>query len=193
MSGSLFIITAPSGAGKTSIVLGAIHKSGTGKRVITCTTRRPELRDGKMEVDGEDYHFYSVKEFEIRKARGEFVECEEVYCGKWYGTRHADIQEATKDGQPAYLICDVMGAKKWIKLLPSVHSIFINASKRDMTTRLRGRGMSGSEFQTRIKKFTLESAERSNFNIVLWNRNGKLSETIDAFMKHVTKCLSRDP
>jgi guanylate kinase len=82
--GSLFIITAPSGAGKTSIVLGAIKKSGVGKRIITCTTRRPELRDGKVEVDGEDYYFYSREEFEIRKARGEFAECEEVFPGKWY-------------------------------------------------------------------------------------------------------------
>jgi guanylate kinase len=187
--GSLFIITAPSGAGKTSIVLGAIKKSGVGKRIITCTTRRPELRDGKVEVDGEDYYFYSREEFEIRKARGEFAECEEVFPGKWYGTRHAHIEEATKDGQPAYLICDVMGAKKWMKILPSVHSIFINVSKRDMTARLRGRGMSGEALRARITRFALESAERSNFNFVLWNRNGKLSETIGAFIAHVASCL----
>lgn len=191
MRGSLFVITAPSGAGKTTIVLGAIKKSGIGKRVITCTTRRPELRDGKMEVDGEDYNFYSLKEFGIRKARGEFAECEEVFPGKWYGTRHADIEDATKDGEPAYLICDVKGARKWIDILPSVHSIFINVPKRDMAARLHGRGMRGKELQTRIKRFALESAEQNNFDFVLWNKNGQLSETIDAFMAHVASRLSR--
>lgn len=185
MGGSLFVITAPSGAGKTSIVLGAIRKCGIGKRVITCTTRLPERRDGKQEIDGVDYRFFTRPEFELRKAQNEFAECEEVFPGRWYGTLRADIEAATKDGSPAYLICDVVGAKKWIKLFPSVHSIFICVSKRDMSARLRGRGMSGSELTTRIGRFALESAERRNFDFVLWNRNGQLAETIDAFVRHV--------
>lgn len=190
MNGSLFVITAPSGAGKTSIVIGAIQKSGMGKRVITCTTRLPELRDGKQEVDGIDYRFFTLDEFERRKANDEFAECEEVFPGRWYGTLHTDIREAVQSGQPAYLICDVMGAKKWMRIFPSVHSIFISVSKRDMTLRLRGRGMSGAALQTRITRFGLESAERRNFDFVLWNRNGKLSETIDAFIAHVLSCRS---
>lgn len=189
MDGPVFVITAPSGAGKTSIVLGAIEKSRVGKRIITCTTRPPEIRDGDQEVDGVDYRFFTQSEFEERKANNEFAECEEVFPGRWYGTLRTDIDEATKDGRPAYLICDVVGAKKWLAILPSVHSIFISVPKRDMSARLRGRGMSGVELRTRIKRFALESAEWSNFDFVLWNRNGKLSQTIDAFMAHVASCI----
>jgi guanylate kinase len=190
MSGSLFVITAPSGAGKTTIVLGAIETSGTGKRVITCTTRPPEVRDEKQEIDGVDYRFFTKSEFERRRVRGEFAECAEVFPGRWYGTLHADIDEATKSDKLAYLICDVLGAKEWIKILPSVHSIFINVSRQEMRARLYRRGMRGKELETRMKRFAMESAEQSNFDFVLWNKNGHLAETIDAFIAHVASCFS---
>lgn len=190
MGGSLFVVSAPSGAGKTCIVLGAIKKSGAGKRVITCTTRAPEVRDGKQEVDGIDYRFFSQDEFARRKAGGEFIECEEVFPGKWYGTLHADIKEATKSGAPAYLICDVKGAKKWMTIHPSVHSIFIDVPQEEMRARLRLRGMKGALLKTRIARFALESAERNNFAFVLMNRNGQLSEAIDEFLAHVASHIS---
>lgn len=183
----LFIVTAPSGAGKTTLVSEVIAKTRTGNRVITSTSRLPEVRDGKQEIDGEDYHFFSHEDFKARVALDEFAEYEEVFAGRWYGTLKSALVDATRDGGPAYLVCDVNGAKKWIALFPTLRSraVFLDVPEKEMRMRLKKRGCEGAALKTRINRFTLESAQRVAFDNVLMNKNGELERAVRFFIKFV--------
>ena len=101
----LLVLSGPSGVGKTTVVQRLLANNETVTRLVTCTTRAP--REG--EVDGEDYHFLSVEEFERRVAAGEFLEHAEVY-GQGYGTMKSAVTEALVAGQDVILVNDVQGA-----------------------------------------------------------------------------------
>jgi len=141
MSGNLFIISAPSGAGKTSLVQRLLAINSGIQLSVSYTTRAP--RPG--EVDGRDYHFVSREQFLQMAGRGEFLESAEVY-GNLYGTSQIWLQTQLAGGQDMLLEIDWQGAAQVRRLFPNALSIFIlPPSIAALQTRLSGRGQDSAE------------------------------------------------
>src|SRR5262249_42738037 len=103
--GIVFVLSAPSGAGKTSISQRIIATMHNVVQVVTCTTRAP--RPG--EQDGREYHFLTRQAFEQRVTAGDFLEWARVH-GQLYGTLRQSVESATAAGQDVLLVIDVQGA-----------------------------------------------------------------------------------
>lgn len=141
MSGNLFIVSAPSGAGKSSLVKALLERDTSIRLSVSCTTRAP--RAG--EVDGVNYHFISRDQFQEQLGRGEFLESAEVY-GNFYGTSQRWIEEEMAAGRDILLEIDWQGAAQVRKLLPAAVSIFIlPPSLTELQRRLDGRGTDSAE------------------------------------------------
>ncbi|MGH8621720.1 MAG: guanylate kinase [Burkholderiales bacterium] len=145
MSGVLFIVSSPSGGGKTSLVK-ALLESEPGLRLSVSYTTRP-ARPG--EVEGRDYHFVSPQEFERMLEAGEFLESAVIY-GNRYGTSQKWIEGERAEGRDVLLEIDWQGAQQVRRLMRQVVSIFIlPPSPEVLESRLRGRGQDGEEVVAR--------------------------------------------
>ncbi|MEO6563396.1 MAG: guanylate kinase [Nitrosospira sp.] len=143
--GNLFIISAPSGAGKTSLVK-ALLKTGIDLRLSISYTSRPARPE---EVDGRDYRFVSREMFEQRRERGEFLESAQLY-GNFYGTSQKWINETIASGHDILLEIDSQGAHQVRRVFPKVVGIFVlPPSLEVLEMRLRLRGQDSSEAITR--------------------------------------------
>ena len=141
MSGHLFIITAASGAGKTSLVRALLAADANIKLSVSYTTRQP--RPG--EVNGEHYHFVDETQFLSMLAAGDFLESAHVH-GARYGTSQTRVKEALDLGDDLILEIDWQGAAAVRKLYPNAISIFIlPPSIAELESRLRGRGQDSEE------------------------------------------------
>lgn len=141
MSGNLFIITAASGAGKTSLVRELLAADQQIKLSVSYTTRQP--RSG--EVNGEHYHFVDDAIFLKMLGEGDFLESAYVH-GARYGTSQTRVDEALAVGNDLILEIDWQGAAQVRKLHPSAISIFIlPPSMTALESRLRGRGQDSEE------------------------------------------------
>lgn len=141
MSGNLFVISAPSGAGKTSMVRGLLELNPGIALSVSYTTRAP--RPG--EVNGREYHFVSREEFQAMSQRGDFLESAEVY-GNFYGTSQPWIESQLKAGGDILLEIDWQGAQQVRKLFPACETIFIlPPSIEALQSRLTGRGQDSAE------------------------------------------------
>ncbi len=136
MNGQIFIIAAPSGAGKSSLVAALIAADPCVRLSISHTTRAP--RPG--EVNGREYHFVSHEVFQGMQERGEFLESAQVY-GNFYGTSSADIRNSLSQGQDVVLEIDWQGARQVRALFMDAISIFIlPPSLESLRERLLTRG-----------------------------------------------------
>ncbi|TCS72683.1 guanylate kinase [Sulfuritortus calidifontis] len=141
MQGNLFIISAPSGAGKSSLVKAMLEADPQLKLSISYTTRAP--RPG--EVNGREYHFVSRAQFQAMLERNEFLESAEVY-GNWYGTSQVWLQNEMQAGRDIILEIDWQGAAQVRKLFPETVSIFIlPPSIEELQKRLAGRNQDSEE------------------------------------------------
>ncbi len=141
MSGNLFIISAPSGAGKTSLVGALLNSNKQIALSISYTTRA--ARPG--ETNGKHYHFVSREQFLQMAERGDFLESAEVY-GNFYGTSQSWIESELASGRDILLEIDWQGAAQVRKLMPRAISIFIlPPSLAALETRLKGRGQDSAE------------------------------------------------
>ena len=141
MSGNLFIVSAPSGAGKSSLVKALLERDASIRLSVSCTTRAPRVG----EVDGVHYHFIAREEFQARLGRGEFLESAEVY-GNYYGTSQRWIEDERAAGRDILLEIDWQGAAQVRKLMPQARSIFIlPPSLSELQRRLVGRGTDSDE------------------------------------------------
>jgi guanylate kinase len=141
MSGHLFIITAASGAGKTSLVHALLASDSNIKLSVSYTTRQP--RPG--EVNGEHYHFVDETQFLSMLAAGDFLESAHVH-GARYGTSQTRVKAALASGDDLILEIDWQGAAAVRKLYPNAISIFIlPPSIAELESRLRGRGQDSEE------------------------------------------------
>lgn len=104
-SSLMIIFSAPSGAGKTTVLRHAMDRLHYLSFSISATTRAPRGR----EVDGRDYHFLTVEDFQAKIKAGAFVEWEEVYSGTYYGTLHSELARIRAAGQVAVFEVDVQG------------------------------------------------------------------------------------
>jgi len=143
--GNLFVISAPSGAGKTSLVK-ALVDSLSGIRVSISHTTRP-MRPG--EVNGVNYHFVTRENFIEQVERSEFLEHAEVF-GNLYGTSQRWVEDQLAQGGDIILEIDWQGAQQIRRLMPSVISIFILPPSREiLIQRLRNRGQDSEDIIAR--------------------------------------------
>src|SRR3972149_3768422 len=120
MAGNLFVASAPSGGGKTSLVRALLAEDAKVALSISFTTRPP--RPG--EKNGHEYHFVDPDVFEAMLERGEFLECAEVH-GNRYGTSQKWIDEALKAGKDVLLEIDWQGAQQVRRIYPGAIMVFI--------------------------------------------------------------------
>lgn len=137
----LFVISAPSGAGKTSLVKALVAARAGLAVSISHTTRRQRPN----EVDGRDYHFIDVPRFEQMVAAGEFLEHACVF-GNYYGTGRQALETQLRAGRDVILEIDWQGARQVRAAIPSCTSIFVlPPSRATLEERLRGRGTDSAE------------------------------------------------
>jgi guanylate kinase len=138
---TLFIVTAPSGAGKTSLVKALVERVEALRVSVSHTTRAP--REG--EVDGVNYNFVSTAEFGAMREAGEFFESAEVY-GNFYGTAKPWVNEQLAAGIDVILEIDWQGARQVREQHPEACSVFIlPPSVQALTERLTGRGQDDAD------------------------------------------------
>ena len=141
MSGNLFVVVAPSGAGKTSLVDALLRHDSNIRLSISFTTRTP--RTG--EEHGKHYHFVDKAAFEKMIAAGDFLEHANVY-GNYYGTSRRWIEEQLKGDHDVLLEIDWQGAQQVRRLFPNMVGIFIlPPSLAELRRRLEGRGKDAAE------------------------------------------------
>jgi guanylate kinase len=166
MPGNLFVVVAPYGAGKTSLVTALLERDSNIRLSISYTTRAP--REG--EVDGRDYHFVPRARFEAMIADGDFLEHAQVY-GNYYGTSRKWI-EAELDGDHDVLLeIDWQGAAQVRKLFPGMAGIFIlPPSMAELARRLQGRGTEAAEaIQRRLASAREEISHVLEFEYIIVN------------------------
>ena len=168
--GSLFIVSSPSGGGKTTLIRRLLARPpGEPLRFSVSHTTRPQ-RDG--EVDGREYHFVSAAEFEKMARRGEFLEHNEVH-GNFYGTAKSEVLPRLAAGEDVILDIDVQGARDVVEAVPDAVSIFIiPASPDELERRLRNRGLDGEDaIRKRLINAAKEVAQAETFQYVIVNED----------------------
>ena len=164
----LIIISAPSGAGKSTIVKALMQALPELELSISACTRAP--RPG--EIDGVHYHFLSVEDFKRKIAAGDFIEWEMVYEGKYYGTLKSEIERIRRKGNIPILDIDVVGGINVMKLYPDTSiSVFIQPpSIEELRNRLEKRGTETKEsLEERVNKADQEIALKEHFRHVVVN------------------------
>ncbi len=164
--GNIFIVSAPSGAGKTSLVKALLEADSQVKLSVSYTTRAP--RPG--EVDGVNYHFVSMDDFMAVLNRGDFLESAEVY-GNRYGTSQRWIEAQVATGVDILLEIDWQGAAQVRKLMPQAISIFVlPPSPAALRERLTGRGQDSEEIIAgRLAAAREDMSHVSEFDYVIIN------------------------
>ncbi|MGH8161831.1 MAG: guanylate kinase [Gammaproteobacteria bacterium] len=166
--GGLYVISAPSGAGKTSLVRALVARRPNLVLSVSWTTRAP--RPG--ERDGLDYRFVDPARFAAMRATGEFLESATVF-GNSYGTRARDVARERAAGRDVVLEIDWQGARAVRAELPETVSVFIlPPSRASLRARLAGRGTdSGSVIERRMAAAAAEMAHWAEFDYVIVNED----------------------
>ncbi len=164
--GRLFVIAAPSGAGKTSLVRALMERE-TGLRFSISYTTRPQRPN---EVHGRDYFFVAREEFDRMVAAGEFLEHATVFDNS-YGTARRQVEDSLAAGQDLILEIDWQGARQIRATLPECRSIFIlPPSRPELERRLRGRGTDAEEvIQRRLRDAAGDMGHWREFEFVVVN------------------------
>lgn len=164
--GILYIISAPSGAGKTSLVKALLQDTGRLQVSVSHTTRA--MRPG--EVDGRDYHFVAVDTFQSMVRDGAFLEHAQVF-DNFYGTSRAAVLDLLQQGIDVVLEIDWQGAHQVRALFPEAVSIFIAPPSREaLEQRLRGRGQDGDEIiARRMRDAVSETSHYAEFDYLVIN------------------------
>ena len=177
MTNKLIVFSAPSGAGKTTLVKYILKSFSEIQFSISATSRkaRGEERDGK------DYYFLSNQEFKARIKNDEFIEYEEVYGGNYYGTLKSEVDRIWKDKKIAIFDIDVVGGANIKGMFPDeTLSIFVMPPSIDiLKRRLIERGdVSKEEIDVRIKKAESELDYASKFDNIIINNDLEESKKI---------------
>ena len=174
MAGNLYVVAAPSGAGKTTLVRLLIELEAGVHLSVSFTTRPP--RPG--ELDGRDYHFVDAAEFRAMIARQEFLEWAEVH-GNFYGTSNKWIAEQLAAGHDVLLEIDWQGAQQVRSAFPEAIGIFILPPSMDeLTSRLTARGTDSADvIARRLAAAQAEMRHVGEFDYVIINAS--LEQALD--------------
>jgi guanylate kinase len=164
--GRLFVIAAPSGAGKTSLVKALLASEPRLRLSVSHTTRKRR----PTEEDGREYHFVPVPQFERLVARGEFLEHARVF-DNFYGTARRFVKEQLRQGHDVILEIDWQGAQQVRRAMPQCVSIFIlPPSRRALAERLAGRATDSPEIiARRLRDAAADMSHYREFDYVIVN------------------------
>jgi guanylate kinase len=166
--GLLLIVSAPSGAGKTTLVRALLKADPTIRLSISYTTRQPR----PVEVNGKDYHFVSKDEFADMTNRGEFLESAEVY-GNYYGTSETWIEREISAGRDILLEIDWQGAAQVRRRFPEALSIFVlPPSLQALRNRLMNRALDNADvIEKRLAAAAEDVSHGVEFDYIIVNDN----------------------
>lgn len=164
--GILIVVSAPSGAGKSSLAERVLKRVADLRFSISYTTREPR----GAEEDGVDYHFISENDFSAMRERHEFLECAEVH-GNLYGTHEKPVEELLAQGLDVMLDIDVQGAEQVRWRVPEAILIFIlPPSSEVLENRLRARNLNApDDIQRRLRNAAIEVQLYERFDYVVLN------------------------
>lgn len=186
-SGKVIIFSAPSGAGKSTVVQHLLTKYNCLEFSVSATSRKPRGE----ERDGKEYFFLTPEEFKQRIDKGEFVEYEEVYAGFYYGTLKSEVERIWEKGNTIVFDIDVKGGVNLKKLYgDNALAIFVcPPSVEVLRQRLIGRGTDSPEaIEKRVAKAEYEMTFADNFDKILVNNDlekclREAEATINNFLK----------
>lgn len=187
--GKVFVISAPSGCGKSTIINTILDKGETPLRFsVSATNRRP--RPG--EEDGVHYHFLSTPDFREAVVNGEFIEWEEVYPGRYYGTLRSEVQRAIDNGEDIILDIDVKGAINVKKQFGdrALTLFILPPSIEELRKRLVARGTDAPEIiDERVAKaeYEISFADQLDYRIVNDNLDKAVGATEDLIHNFLNK------
>ncbi len=195
ISGTLFIVSAPSGAGKTTLVGRLLADDPKVRHSVSFTTRAP--RPG--EQDGREYNFIGVQRFLAMRERGEFAEWAEVH-DNFYGTSRTWLEQRMQEGCDMMLEIDWQGAQQMRRQFPEAVSIFIlPPSIAELERRLRGRGADSEDVIARRVAGALgEMRHVAEFDFVIINNDldvalGELKAAVCASRLRFPRQRARHP
>ena len=164
--GSLFVIAAPSGAGKTSLVKAVLARDPSLRVSVSHTTRKQR----PTEVPGRDYNFVDVEEFKRLRDAGEFLEHAQVF-DNFYGTGRAQVEALRNAGHDVILEIDWQGAQQVRKAQPDCTSVFILPPSRiELEARLRNRKTDSNEvIERRLRDAVADMSHYAEFDYVIVN------------------------
>lgn len=167
MSGNLFIVWAPSGAGKSSLIAALLEKDLNVRQSVSFTTRAP--REG--EVEGKHYHFVTHEVFQRMIASGDFLEHAEVY-GNFYGTSKKWIDHAMQNGFDVVMAIDWQGAQQIHKIFPDIVGVFILPPSLELLRqRLTARGQDSADvIERRLASAHEDMSHLGEFDYVIINQ-----------------------
>jgi len=169
------ILSAPSGGGKTAIAQALLARRADLGYSVSCTTRPPR----RGELDGRDYHFLTVEEFERRAAKGEFAEWAVVH-GRLYGTLRSEVERVLAQGRHVVMDIDVQGAAQFRCAFPQSVLVFVlPPSGEVLLERLRRRQTEDRQtLASRLRSAVAELREVQNYDYVV--ENDLLAEAVAA-------------
>jgi len=187
IKGEVIAVSAPSGAGKTTIVKKVLSKFPEIVFSVSATTR--PMRDNEKE--GTEYFFISDEEFKNKIESGEFVEWEKFY-DYYYGTFRSFIDENINSGKSVLLEIDVKGALSIKKIYPDSHLIYILPPSYDeLVKRLKNRKTeTDGDFQKRIERAKMELSLKDQFDYIITNEN--LNKAIEETSILVKKIIYKE-
>ncbi len=186
--GKCIIFSAPSGAGKTTIVRALLAEMNQLAFSISACSRAPR----GTEKDGVDYHFISVEEFQAKILENDFVEWEEVYTNNYYGTLKSELARIWNSGKTVVFDVDVIGGLHLKEIFKeNALAIFIKPPNQSvLENRLRKRNTeSEGSLQIRIKKAKDEVLRAEEFDTII--ENDILEQAVDSAREQVLKFLLR--
>jgi guanylate kinase len=182
-TGKAIIFSAPSGAGKTTIVR---HLMGIPDLRLSFSVSATTRQKRDYEIDGKDYHFIAPEDFLQRAKNGEFIEWEEVYNGQYYGTLYSEIERIWSGGGHVIFDLDVVGGLNLKKILgDKALSVFVKAPSIEvLEERLRKRSTETPEkIEQRVAKAQHEMAYEPRFDTVIVN------EQLEVALKEAEQCV----
>lgn len=186
MSGKLIVVSAPSGAGKTTIVKHLLSQALNLEFSISATSRNKR----HTEIHGKDYYFFTPEDFKIHIEKDAFLEWEEVYEGKYYGTLKSEVERISSKGGNVIFDVDVVGGLNIKKNYGDrALAIFIDPpSVQELEKRLTGRGTDDAEtIQNRVEKAEYELSFKDKFDIIIVNDD--LEKACDEMIETVSKFI----
>jgi guanylate kinase len=187
--GILFVVSAPSGAGKTTVVQRLLKKDKRLAKTISHTTRKPR----PQERNGKDYYFVTKKAFRRLKGQGSFVETATVY-GDYYGTSKGTIQRCTQKGKDAVLVIEAKGAKLLRRRYENaVYVSLLPPSAKELRRRMSQRpGSTAREIRKRLAEARAEVRRMHWYDYVVVNdRLSQAVEEVGAIVRAERKRMKR--